>query len=164
MSKTHKIDVRLSADELAEIERAARVLNMPKSQYARLLLTGGAVQNQQPAAPAPAAQIDETALADMRAELAEMRESLVASAAAFDQLLSFLKEQQRIPSFREYRARAAVENIARRENESEQQYLQRLASRYFVVYQQWPLPSDSATFGPVPQGFEPQKWPATPPR
>jgi hypothetical protein len=93
-----------------------------------------------------------------------MRESLVASASAFDQLLSFLRESQRVPSFREYRARCAVENVTKRENESEQQYLQRLASRYFVLYQSWPTPSDSAHFGPTPQGFEPQKWPATPPR
>jgi hypothetical protein len=164
MAQKRFLGIKLDPDELAEIERQARLLNMPKSQFARLLLTGGAAQNPQPPAAAPASQIDENALGDIRVELAEMRESLIASAAAFDQLLSFLKEQQRIPSFREYRARAAVENVTRRENETEQQFLLRIASRYFVLYQQWPVPSDSATFGPVPQGFESQKWPPVPPR
>jgi hypothetical protein len=92
-----------------------------------------------------------------------MRESLIASARAFDELLSFLREQQRVPSFREYRARCAVEQITKRENESEQQFLMRIASRYYVLYQHWPLPSDQTNFGPQPAGFEPQKWPATPP-
>jgi hypothetical protein len=160
MPKLHKLDIRMSADELREIERQARLLNMPKSQFARLLLTGGFAQNPQP----PASPIDETALAEIRAAIEEMRESLISSARAFDELLSFLREQQRIPSFREYRARCAVEGVQKRENETEQQYLLRLASRYFVLYQHWPTPSDSATFGPVPAGFEPQNWPLTPPR
>jgi hypothetical protein len=164
MAKKHFLGIKLDDAELAEIERAARLFNLSKSQYSRLMIIGGAAQNSQPTAAAPAAQIDETALAEIRGELAEMRESLIASAAAFDQLLSFLREQQRVPSFREFRARCAVEQIAKRENESEQQYLLRIASRYFVLYQSWPVPSDSATFGPVPAGFDAQKWPPVPPR
>jgi hypothetical protein len=164
MAKNEYLKVRLDVSEAQELARQARLLNMPKSQFARLLLTGGALQNPQPPAAAPASQIDENALVEIRGALDEMRESLVASASAFDQLLSFLREQQRVPSFREYRARAAVEQIAKRENESEQQFLLRIASRYFVLHQQWPVPSDSTNFGPVPQGFDVQKWPATPPR
>jgi Xaa-Pro aminopeptidase len=164
MAKRNLLGIKLDDAELAEIERQARLLNMPKSQFARLLLTGGALQNPQPPAAAPEPQIDETRIERIEAQIEEMRESLISSARAFDELLAFLREQQRIPSFREYRARAAVENIARRENETEQQYLLRLASRYYVLYQIWPVPSDSATFGPVPQGFEAQKWPPVPPR
>jgi Xaa-Pro aminopeptidase len=164
MAKNCFLGIKLDSDELHEIERAARALNMPKSQYARLLLTGGALQVPQPPASTPAAVIDETRIERIEAQIAEMRESLIASARAFDELLSFLREQQRVPSFREYRARAAVENITRRENETEQQYLLRLASRYFVLYGQWPTPADSATFGPTPAGFDAQQWPATPPR
>jgi Xaa-Pro aminopeptidase len=164
MSKLHKLDIRLDADELHEIERQARLLNMPKSQYARLLLTGGALQNPQTQQQPPASPIDETRIERIEAQIEEMRESLISSARAFDELLAFLREQQRIPSFREYRARCAVENVTRRENETEQQYLLRLANRYFVLYQHWPTPSDSATFGPVPAGFEPQNWPQVPPR
>jgi Xaa-Pro aminopeptidase len=164
MARRNTLGIKLDDDELAEIDRAARVLNMSRSEYSRLLLTGGSLPASQPAAPAPAAPIDETRLERMEAQIEEMRESLITSARAFDELLAFLREQQRIPSFREYRARCAVENISKRENESEQQYLLRLASRYFVLYHHWPTPADSAAFGPVPQGFEPQSWPALPPR
>jgi hypothetical protein len=47
-----------------------------------------------------------------------------------------------------------LRTCTKRENETEQQYLLRLANRYFVLYQHWPVPSESATFGPVPAGFE----------
>jgi uncharacterized protein (DUF1778 family) len=87
MSKTHKLDVRLSADELQEIERAARLFNMPKSQYARLMLIGAAAQNPQPAQQPQPPQIDETRIERIEAQIAEMRESLIASARAFDELL-----------------------------------------------------------------------------
>jgi Xaa-Pro aminopeptidase len=164
MPKSEYLKVRLNVDEARELARQARALNMSKSTFARLLLTGGAVQNQQPPAPTTAAAFEETRIERIEAQIAEMRESLIASARAFDQLLQFLKEQQRVPSFREYRARAAVEQITKRENETEQQYLLRLASRYYVLYQSWPIPSDQTNFGPVPAGFELQKWPTTPPR
>jgi Xaa-Pro aminopeptidase len=164
MAQKRFLGIKLDADELREIERQARALNMPKSQYARLLLTGGALQNPQPQPQPVASSIDESRIERIEAQIEEMRESLIASARAFDELLAFLREQQRIPSFREYRARAMVENITKRENETEQQYLLRLASRYFVLYQVWPTPADSTNFGPVPQGFEPQQWPSMPPR
>jgi len=157
VSKTHKLDIRLGADELAEIERAARALNMPKSQYARLLLTGGAVQKS------PPAPIDE-ALADIKEELAEIRAELNAAARAFRELVALLKEQWRIPSFREYRSRAIVERIVKRENENDLQYMLRLASRYYVLYGRWPTPEDYIDFGPVPQGFDPRQWPTEPPQ
>jgi len=164
VEKSHFLGIRLSTDEARELERQARALNMSKSSFARLLLTGGSVKNPQPPAQPPAVSIDENALAEIRSAIEEMRESLITSARAFDELLAFLREQQRIPSFREYRTRAIVENVTKRENESDLQYLLRLASRYYLLYQVWPVPSDSLSFGPVPQGFETQKWPATPPR
>ena len=164
MSKTHKIDVRLEADELLELERQAKVLNMPKSRLARLLLTGGAVvppQPQQLVATAPA--FDDSRLSDIESRLSEVDESLSASARAFDTLLSQLAEFLRIPSFREYRARLAVEGVEKRQNEDDTAFLVRAASRYFVLYQHWPDPSDSRSFGPLPAGFDAAKFPARPP-
>jgi len=157
VSKTHKLDIRLDADQLREIERGARALNMPKSQYARLLLTGVAVQKS------PTAPLDENALADIKEELAEIRAELNAAARAFKELLSFLKEQRRIPSFRQYRSRTIVEGITRRENETDLQYFLRLAEGYYLLYQRWPK-FDPVTFGPVPQGFDARQWPSEPPR
>lgn len=167
MTKTRKIDVRLSADDMLEIERQARALGMPKSRLARLLITGGGVpkpQQSTPAAPAtPAATFDDSRLSAMEDRLGEIEESLSASARAFDNLLSQLTEFLRIPSFREYRARAVVEGIEKRQTEDDMQHLMRIASRYFVLYQRWPNPRDSAAFGPLAQGIDLSKFPAQPP-
>lgn len=164
MTKTHKIDVRLAADELLELERQAKVLNMPKSRLARILLTGGAVakpQPQEPAAAAPA--FDESRLIAIESRLGEVEESLAASARAFDNLLQQLGEFLRVPSFREYRMRLAVEGVEKRQNEDDAQFLIRAASRYFVLFQSWPDPADSRSFGPVPAGVDLSKFPARPP-
>ncbi len=164
MSKTHKIDVRLEADELLELERQAKILNMPKSRLARILLTGAAVskpQPQQPPAAAPA--FDDSRLADIERRLGEVEESLSASARAFDMLLQQLGEFLRVPSFREYRARLVVEGVEKRQNEDDAQFLVRAASRYFVLFQAWPDPTDSRRFGPVPQGVDLAKFPPRPP-
>jgi hypothetical protein len=115
MFKTHKIDVRLSADEFREIERTARTLNISKSQYIRLLLSGGALQKSQPREDSPLVAKIETALSDMRTELAEIRELLVSISRSFESLLAFLREAQRIPTFREFRSRCSAENITKPE-------------------------------------------------
>lgn len=164
MSKTHKIDVRLEAAELLELERQAKVLNMPKSRLARILLTGGAMakpQPQQPPAAAPA--FDDSRLITIEDRLGEVEESLSASARAFDALLSNLNEFLRVPSFREYRARLGADGVAQRQNEDDTAFLIRAASRYFVLYQSWPDPSDSRSFGPAPQAFDAAKFPTRPP-
>jgi hypothetical protein len=170
MPKSEYLKVRLDADELREIERQARALNLPKSRYARLLLTSGKSPPSSPPGGAgvvayqPSVERIEAQIADMRAELADIRESLTASARAFEELLTFLRESQRIPSFREYRSRAIAENIVNNPGETEQQYLLRLAARYYLLYRRWPTPSDNLQFGPIPQNFDLQKWPMTPPR
>lgn len=167
MSKTHKIDVRLEADELLELERQAKVLGMPKSRLARILLTGGAVakpqppQPQQPAAAAPA--FDDSRFSSIEGRLAEVEESLAASARAFDTLLSNLNEFLRVPSFIEYRARLAAEGVEKRQNEDDLAFLLRAASRYFVLYQRWPDPANSVAFGKVPPGVDLSKFPTRPP-
>lgn len=164
MSKTHKIDVRLEAAELLELERQAKLLNMPKSRLARILLTGGAVsqsQPQQPVAAVPA--IDDSRLEAVESRLVEIEESLFASARAFDTLLSNLNEFLRTPSFLEYRARVAVEGVEKRANEDDLAFLLRVASRYFVLYQVWPDPSNPRTFGKVSASVDLSKFPSRPP-
>lgn len=164
MPKTMFLKVRLDADDMLHIEKQSRLLNMPKSRLARLLLTGGAAvppQPQQPATAAPA--FDESRFSAVESRLSEIDESLSASARAFDTLLSQLNEFLRVPSFREYRARLGAEGVEKRQNEDDMQFLIRAASRYFVLYQHWPDPSDSRSFGPAPQAFDAAKFPARPP-
>lgn len=167
MSKTTFLKIRIDPADMLEIERQARTLNMPKSRLARILLTGGAVSK--PQQPAPAAttttttKADDSRLASIEDRLAEVEESLSASARAFDTLLSNLNELLRVPSFREYRARAVVDGIEKRQTEDDMQHLMRIASRYFVLYQRWPNPRDSVSFGPVAQGVDLSKFPTQPP-
>lgn len=164
MPKSTFLKVRLDADEMLQIERQARTLSMPKSRLARILLTGGAVAKQQPQEPAAAAPaFDDPRLAAIDGRLAEVEESLSASARAFDNLLQQLAEFLRVPSFREYRARLAVEGVEKRQNEDDTQFLVRAAQRYFVALNAWPDPADSRAFGPLPAGFDTSKFPRTPP-
>lgn len=164
MQKTMFLKVRLDADDMLQIERQARLLNMPKSRLARLLLTGGAAVPSQPQQPATAAPpFDDSRLSAVESRLSEIDESLAASARAFDNLLQQLAEFLRVPSFREYRARLGAEGVEKRQNEDDTAFLVRAASRYFVLYQNWPSPSDSRSFGPAPQAFDAAKFPTRPP-
>jgi hypothetical protein len=179
MFKTHKIDVRLSGDEFREIERTARTLNMSKSQYIRLLLPGGEFQKLRPREDSSVvAKNDESALSDirtelgemrtdhaeMRTELAQMRTELAEMRGSIEALLAFLREAHRIPMFREFRSRCLGENIVQLPNESDFQYLLRIASRYYVLYQKWPTPKDSMNFGPVAESIKSETWPLVPPQ
>lgn len=164
MTKSVFLKVRLDADDMLELEKQSRTLNMPKSRLARLLLTGGAVAKPRPQEPAAAAPVfDESRFSVVEARLSEIDESLSASARAFDHLLQQLAEFLRVPSFREYRARLGAEGIEKRQNEDDTAFLLRAASRYFVLFQAWPDPSDSRSFGPVPQAFDAAKFPRRPP-
>lgn len=163
-AKNTFLKVRLDAAEMLDIERQAKLLNMPKSQLARLMLTGGAAAkpHQQPA-PAAGGAFDDSRLIAIESRLSELEESSRASARAFDALLSQLNEFLRVPSFREYRARLVTDGVEKRQAEDDTQFLVRAASRYFVLYQQWPIPSDLRSFGPLPQSFDPSKFPNKPP-
>lgn len=164
MSKTSFLKVRLDAAEMLDLEKQSRLLNLPKSRLARLLLTGAAVSKPQPqtsATTAPA--FDGSRLDSIEARLSEVEESLSASARAFDTLLQNLNEFLRVPSFREYRARLGAEGIEKRQNEDDLQFLTRAASRYFVLFQAWPNPADPRSFGPVPVGVDLSTFPPRPP-
>lgn len=165
MPKTTFLKVRLEADEMLQIEKQARAVNLPKSRLARLLLTGGATPQPQQSAPAqPPATFDDSRLAALEADVAGMRDALHQSAGAFDSLLSQLNQILRVPTFTEYRARLHAEGIEKRENETDEQFLLRCAQRYFLVHGAWPDPANSRAFGRLPAGFDPAKFPKSPPR
>jgi hypothetical protein len=164
MARRNMLGIMLDNAELREIERAASTLKMPKSHYARLILTGGGLQKAQPRWDSPLVAKIETEFAQMRTEHAEMRELLVSISRSFEALLAFLREAQRIPTFREFRERCLAEHIVQLATESDFQYLLRIANRYFVLYQKWPTPTDFMNFGPVTESFKSETWPLVPPR
>lgn len=155
MPKNNVFRVRLSDDELHDLQRAAAALKRPVAEYARLLLTTKSPQPQQ-------TRIDESALSDIRAEIAELRESQSAAARAFDALLAQLRELMRVPSFREFRARCYIDGILEKPGEPAFDYLLRIAQMYYAQYHAWPDARDARTFGPTPQDFPREKWPAAP--
>jgi hypothetical protein len=159
MARNVLFTIRLDDLEMRQIERAARELGMQKTNYARFMLLNGTLQPQKPQQSESA---DLGALREMHDMLRDIQESSKESARLFNELIAYLRERQRVPSFYEYRVRCIVENITRRDNESEEQYLLRLARRYYVLYDRWPDPNDRKNFGPVPQGFDPRAWPAAP--
>lgn len=166
MPKDSFLKVRLDPADMLQIERQAKVLNMPKSKFARLMLTGGGIAKPQQAdhdQQTPGQQIDDSRLAALGAGIEEMREALSQSARAFDALLSRLNEIMRVPTFREYRGRLAAEGIEKKQSESDDQFLIRSANRYFVAFGVWPDPVDSRAFGPVPPAVDLAKFPKSPP-
>lgn len=165
MAKSTFLKVRLDADDMLQIEKQARLLNMPKSQLARLLLTGGTpAQSQHLASVQVTPNFDDSRLSTLESDVAEMRDALHQSAAAFDTLLQQLNQILRVPSFTEYRARLHADGVEKRENETDEQFLLRSANRYFLIHGAWPDPTNPRTFGRLPQSFDAARFPKSPPR
>lgn len=135
MAKTQYLKVRMSADEMQELERQAGALGIQKSRLARMLLT----TDQAPKAP-------ESSPTDSPSDIKKMLDD---QAMALADLLRFLSEQMRVPSFREYRSRLAAEGIDKHQNEDDLAFLIRSANLYFASYGAWPNPAETASFGPT---------------
>ena len=69
----------------------------------------------------------------LKSQQEEVNATLANSAESFNTLLQNLNEFLRVPSFREYRARDAVEGSIKREGEAELNFLIRLANRYYLL-------------------------------
>lgn len=167
-SKTRLVGFRATDDEIREIERICKALNISKTDYLRHVLSAGTTPvSRDSAAPAQAADVPETVKAHLSAtdvRLDEIEKALVSSASAFDALLAQLNEILRVPTFREFRARDLAGPSIRREKEDELAYLVRLAHRYAIAHGgTWPDPTDSHTFGPVGPGCDLSKFPKTRP-
>lgn len=159
MKKDVFLKARLSSEDMLDLSRRARALGMSKSEFARLLLTGGATPDPRRATPAQQpAEIVDSRLDAIDARLHEIDGALSASARAFDQLLSSLNEILRVPSFTEYRARLHAEGVDKQPGESDEQFLLRCATRYFHAFGIWPDPSNPRAFGRVPEGFDPARF------
>lgn len=161
MIKTEYLKFRATRDEAREIERIAKTLGLSRSDYLRAVAFGAPAPGATPAqaaetAPAPDfsfLQADIDLIKQQQEELKQQQKETAAalkqSAESFNSLLDYLNQYIRVPSFREYRARDAVEGTIQKPGEAELAFLLRLANRYYILYKTWPNAADINTFGKI---------------
>lgn len=72
---------------------------------------------------------------------------------AISELAVATRAATRVPTFVEFRARAYAQNDKQRPDETETQYLARLAREYMKLHNVWPDPSKQSEFGALPREF-----------
>lgn len=161
MIKTEYLKFRATRDEAREIERIAKTLGLSRSDYLRAVAFGAPAPGATPTQPAAAApapdfsflQADIDLLKQQQEEIKQQQKetaaALAQSAESFNALLEYLNQYIRVPSFREYRARDAVEGTIQKPGETELAFLLRLANRYYILYKTWPKAADINTFGKI---------------
>jgi hypothetical protein len=161
MSKTLPIRIRLSPVEKQEIERLAKALGMTLSAYGRIAMMGrDASQNS------PNAEEDrhDSGAAEIAERMGLLETRLAEQEEAFLSLIEHLREQVRIPSFSEFRARYLAdlppeETIP---GGSDAEQLLHVARAYWKTYGQWPQAMPMRQFGRLPKGMSPESWPTNP--
>ena len=159
--KQRLIGFKATNDEFREIERICQTLGLSKTEYLRAVAFGAPAPGATPTpaaetAPAPdfsflQADIDllKQQQEEIKQQQKETADALAQSAESFNQLLDYLNQYIRVPSFREYRARDAVEGTIQKAGETELAFLLRLANRYYILYKTWPNAADINTFGKI---------------
>jgi hypothetical protein len=152
--KTERLELRLTMDEMREIERMAAAMGISKSDYARAALAIG------PDPKRAGHGIATGRLDALEAAIARMGEML-------EKLAHVIEDRTRPVTFREWRVRAEVagDEMPRKDAEQARQWLLRQARTYHAHTGQWPVPDwpGLRTFG----GFavDPEflkRWPMTP--
>lgn len=154
MIKTEYLKFRATREEAREIDRMCKLLGLSRSEYLRAVAFGAPAPG---ATPSPAAETAhapdfsflQADIALLKSQQEEVNATLAQSAESFNALLQSLGEFLRVPSFREYRARDAVEGTIQKTGESELNFLIRLANRYYLIYKVWPDPTNINIFGKI---------------
>ena len=154
MIKTEYLKFRATREEAKEIDRICKLLGLSRSEYLRAVAFGApapGVTPTQPAetAPAPDFSFLQADIAALKTQQEEMNAAQAQAAESFNALLQSLGEFLRVPSFREYRARDAVEGTIQKPGEAELNFLIRLANRYYLLYKVWPDPANINIFGKI---------------
>lgn len=159
--KKHNISLKVDSSEFKEIERICKTLGLSKSDYLRAVAFGAPAPGATPTQPAAAApapdfsflQADIDLLKQQQEEIKQQQKetaaALAQSAESFNALLEYLNQYIRVPSFREYRARDAVEGSIQKPGETELNFLIRLANRYYLIYKVWPDATNINIFGKI---------------
>jgi len=162
MKNVYRVSLRLTRDELQQIDRQAAGLGISRSELIRALLSGDAPTPAPTSAGVDMDAMDaiKGALSDMRGEISAMRAEIN---AAFDELLKKLSELIAVPSFTEFRARMIAQGIKNRPGESTLDYIIRIAEAYYMAYGIWPNPDDHDRFGRLDDDTR-AKFPRHPPK
>lgn len=155
MPKNVRFEVRLTVDEMREVERMAQAMGVTKSDYARAALVIGAARHPGDAGISP------SRLDALESSVSRIGETLERLAAAIEQ-------QARIPTFREWRLRAEIggDEMPKNDPDAAKKWMLRQAATYHAHTGIWPLPDlpTCRTFGkfaPEPDWLK--AWPQTPP-
>lgn len=159
--KKYNVSLKMDSAEFKELERICKLLNLGKSEYLRAVAFGAPAPRATPSPVAETAhapdlsilQADINILKSQQEEIKQQQKetaaALAQSAESFNALLEYLNQYIRVPSFREYRARDAVEGTIQKPGETELAFLLRLANRYYILYKTWPNAADINTFGKI---------------
>lgn len=153
VGKPAHLDIRMSSAEFAMIENAARNVGAPTSTYARIVLAERTANGS--------ATDLEAHLAAINLQLAEQAAHTHDQQEAIRELIAFLRETMRKPSFSEYRARRAAEGGTLPSGSVVDQLLN-LAHEYHRQYGIWPQTRELHCFGRLPPGMTAEQWPASP--
>lgn len=153
MNENSPFCVRLSPVEKREIERIAKALGMTPSAYSRLALLGGS-----------AAKKTESEQSELAERIGLLETRIAEQEEAFVLLLEHLREQQRQPSFSEFRARylAELPPDEKVPGATDVEQLLHIARAYYRAYGQWPQSRPARQFGRMPKDMPPDAWPANP--
>ena len=154
MNRKTVITFRLKAEEARELERICQTLGLSKTDYLRAVAFGAPAPGATPTQPAETAPAPDFSFLQADIDLLKQQQqetaaALAQSAESFNTLLDYLNQYIRVPSFREYRARDAVEGTIQKPGETELAFLLRLANRYYILYKTWPNAADINTFGKI---------------
>ena len=167
MNRKTVITFRLEAEETREIDRICKTLGLSRSDYLRAVAFGAPAPTSTPAqaaetAPAPDFSFLQADIDLLKQKQKETANALAQSAESFNQLLDYLNQYIRVPSFREHRARDAVEGTIQKPGETELAFLLRLANRYYILYKTWPNAADINTFGKITDDTTKANFPKAP--
>lgn len=172
------IHVRVSDDHYEYIARCAAAMRMSVSEYMRVIATRGKIVEADESKKAEEiakavnniSQIDR--FSDLMVDIVEgfnniatLLDNLIKTVDALALSLSHRNadKENRVVSFREFRARVIAEDMMQqRKDEDVFSFLLRIAQEYYKTYHVWPDISDQRKFGQIPQGFNIAKWPRNP--
>ena len=154
MIKTEYLKFRATREEAKEIDRICKLLGLSRSEYLRAVAFGAPAPTSTPnpateTAPAPDFDLLQADINLLKTQQEEMNAAQAQVAESFNVLVQNLNEFLRVPSFREYRARDAVEGTIQKPGETELNFLIRLANRYYLLYKVWPDPTNINIFGKI---------------